>query len=68
MPHLFYFVIPAPRGAESRRFPTGLFPDWDLHQGDAGWHINCVVPPRRYQHRGHRRVGPLGDADGVDHR
>lgn len=43
--HLFYFTIPAPNGAESHRFWSGLFPGWQLDQGDAGWHIEGVVPP-----------------------
>ncbi|MGI9597657.1 MAG: VOC family protein [Acidimicrobiales bacterium] len=41
---LFYFTIPARDVERAGRFYSGLF-GWDLHQGDAGFHVSNVYPP-----------------------
>ncbi len=42
--YLFYFTLPAPDADRAARFYRELF-DWDLHQGDQGFHVNGVYPP-----------------------
>ena len=41
---LFYFTLPGPDVERSARFYTELF-DWELHRGDAGYHVADVYPP-----------------------
>lgn len=41
---LFYFTMPGPDVERSARFYRGLF-DWELHRGDAGYHVANTYPP-----------------------
>ena len=41
---LFYFTLPGPDVERSARFYRELF-DWELHRGDAGYHVANVYPP-----------------------
>lgn len=42
--YLFYCTLPTPDADRAARFYRELF-DWDLHQGDQGYHVNGVYPP-----------------------
>lgn len=41
---LFYFTLPGPDVERSARFYRELF-GWELHRGDAGYHVANVYPP-----------------------